>query len=463
MSNVKRRLPLYAATDKTQIEQYLKKMARKGLLIHAVGTLWEFREIEPQDLTFCVSYLPQSPAFSELSDREQLDWEEAWFEDGWKTACDADYYRIHYRKAESADGEDDAEARSGPAGLDLNAELAAMDRAFRKSSIPSAASYLLVLLMISVMVFVGLSSKPIWTLSQSLFPLQVIVGVEMLVLTILEFVPFLLWLKRAQKAVGQGELPPTPDVVGYRNLLRAAIIITTFLPILALGFLNDASVGRLLLRLVFLAVLGFVYLLVLQQLKILEVSKKLVYAVQALFAVLLVFAMSHGFLMSVLSADFRSHVDASHLPLTIADLRGKTSEKQIIDFEESESILIGLLEVSDSIIPWKDSPDAGPSSEIAYRVVTVRAGWLYGYCLDHLLKEQNVTRNRNVPADQQVVYVKGDPAPWSAQEAYQTQRKDGTGANRYLLCYPDRIVEIRLSWTPSDDEIRVVAKKLGEI
>lgn len=53
-----------------------------------------------------------------------------------------------------------------------------------------------------------------------------------------------------------------------------------------------------------------------------------------------------------------------------------------------------------------------------------------------------------------------DAAPWGAVEAYRNYWGDSY-MNRYLLCYEDRIVEIRFDSEPTEEQMRIVTEKLG--
>lgn len=56
-------------------------------------------------------------------------------------------------------------------------------------------------------------------------------------------------------------------------------------------------------------------------------------------------------------------------------------------------------------------------------------------------------------------YFPIDAAPWQAEEAYQLHWSDTT-LDTYLICWPDQIVEIHFSWTPTPEQIAIVCEKL---
>ena len=57
-------------------------------------------------------------------------------------------------------------------------------------------------------------------------------------------------------------------------------------------------------------------------------------------------------------------------------------------------------------------------------------------------------------------YEPADPAPWGAQEAYQVYFSDSF-LNTYLVCWEERIVEIKFYWEPTPEQIRLAAEKLS--
>ena len=52
-----------------------------------------------------------------------------------------------------------------------------------------------------------------------------------------------------------------------------------------------------------------------------------------------------------------------------------------------------------------------------------------------------------------------DPIPWGAQKVYQLYFGD-EAQTRYLICYPEHIVEIDLTWEPTDEQKETITNKL---
>ena len=53
-----------------------------------------------------------------------------------------------------------------------------------------------------------------------------------------------------------------------------------------------------------------------------------------------------------------------------------------------------------------------------------------------------------------------DAALWQAQEAYRVYWS-GSYLDKYLLCYEDTLVEIYFNWEPTEEQMKIIAEKLG--
>ena len=69
--------------------------------------------------------------------------------------------------------------------------------------------------------------------------------------------------------------------------------------------------------------------------------------------------------------------------------------------------------------------------------------------------------HEDIPFGHRLVYREVDAAPWSAAEAYQIYHEEGYYLNWYLLCYENRIVEIRFDWEPTPEQMETVRQKLN--
>ncbi len=88
-------------------------------------------------------------------------------------------------------------------------------------------------------------------------------------------------------------------------------------------------------------------------------------------------------------------------------------------------------------------PRRSDALELEYEVVTVKAPFLYDWCLSTYLGSIGGQEIRIRE------YRPEDPSPWGAQAAYRLWW-DGEAYDRWLLCWEDRIVELDADWALTD-------------
>ena len=140
----------------------------------------------------------------------------------------------------------------------------------------------------------------------------------------------------------------------------------------------------------------------------------------------------------------RHEIYADEIPLTIEDLMD--TDYTAYSYEEMDhdgTFLVEYYQARQQ--PRQDAPE---QPEMRYRVVTVKADFLYDFCKNDMLDNMG---------DGQWV----DSAPWGAEQAYYACRTDSATPIRYLLCYPNRIVELRMDWTPTPEQMAIIAAAFG--
>ena len=71
------------------------------------------------------------------------------------------------------------------------------------------------------------------------------------------------------------------------------------------------------------------------------------------------------------------------------------------------------------------------------------------------------TDDHDIPDGHRLVYVAQDPIPWGANEVYRIYQEEGWYINWYLICYDNKILEIRFDWEPDIDDMAIVNQKLN--
>ena len=82
-------------------------------------------------------------------------------------------------------------------------------------------------------------------------------------------------------------------------------------------------------------------------------------------------------------------------------------------------------------------------------------------CKKQTIDKKDDTDHTDPPQGFKRVYLEQHPTPWEANEVYQLAYQDSGTLNSYLLCYDDRIIEIRFDWEPTVEQMAIVAEKLS--
>ena len=148
------------------------------------------------------------------------------------------------------------------------------------------------------------------------------------------------------------------------------------------------------------------------------------------------------------------------LPLSVEDLLEVQPEFYETRTTEDRSPLLGCLEVGQ--MPDWEAAEALAYPYLQYTIVDVKAPFLYEICKKQLFKERDQSEDGSVPERHKRIYEPCDPKSWGAEEAWTLRSQDaGWEANVYLLCYPDRIVEIWFGWELSEEQMRTAGEMLA--
>lgn len=80
---------------------------------------------------------------------------------------------------------------------------------------------------------------------------------------------------------------------------------------------------------------------------------------------------------------------------------------------------------------------------------------MYDLCLDYMVKKYT---DRFLGWE----LIEADAAVWDAVTVYQ-HTYEGSSENRYLVCYPDKIIDIRFSWEATPEQLKTAGEKLKDL
>ena len=432
MRETKRQMSLYSFYDHTGIEKHLARMAERGWLLCGLGQfLWHYRRIEPRRITFSVCYFPKATIYDPYPSERQEEFYDLCAHAGWTLAGSSGQMQVFYHQ-----GENPTPIDTGPA-----LEVEAIHQSAKKTVLP--ANFLLLgVAVLNLGLFLWrFWDNPVLTLASGGTLLALVAYTLILVNCTVELCSYFRWRGRARRAAERGEFLPTRSRVWLQRLLLA-ILLPAGAWCLA-GMFQDGLGG--LAAVSMLGVIGIIaaVLGVRKLLKGAGVSAKanLRGTLAACVVLSILFAAAIPWLV-VRGLNSRPNPRAEELPLSVTDLVEMDPDHYSRWQFRISSPLLALLQVSDYPRIYGEM-----THSLRYDVTVVKVPALYGLCRDHYLGGDSR-------------YTPVDPAPWGAQEAYRYVL-NGQTLEHYVLCYPHRVVEITLDWTPTAEQMAVVGEKLG--
>ncbi len=432
MRETKRQMSLYSFYDHTGIEKHLARMAERGWLLCGLGQfLWHYRRIEPRRITFSVCYFPKATIYDPYPSERQEEFYDLCAHAGWTLAGSSGQMQVFYHQGENPT----------PIDTDPALEVEAIHQSAKKTVLP--ANFLLLgVAVLNLGLFLWrLWDNPVLTLASGGSLLALVAYTLILVNCTVELCSYFRWRGRARRAAERGEFLPTRSNVWLQRLLLA-ILLPAGAWCLA-GMFQDGLGG--LAAVSMLGVIGIIaaVLGVRKLLKGAGVSAKanLRGTLAACVVLSILFAAAIPWLV-VRGLNSRPNPRAEELPLSVTDLVEMDPDHYSRWQFRISSPLLALLQVSDYPRIYGEM-----THSLRYDVTVVKVPALYGLCRDHYLGGDSR-------------YTPVDPAPWGAQEAYRYVL-NGQTLEHYVLCYPHRVVEITLDWTPTAEQMAVVGEKLG--
>ena len=456
MKTKKRRFEYFSFYNHTGIEEHFSEMAKKGWLIQSISNYyWTYRKIEPKDIHFSVSYYPRASDFDPEPSEDQQTFHDFCAHTGWQLACTWHQMQVFYNEMES------------PIPLDTDpvVEVDTLHRACKKNFLPSYYFLLALSLLMGGYFIARIYFDPIGLLTSSS---QLISGLAYLCLfaiSLVELVTYFTWHRKAKRAARDGIFVDTPSTTRFQHFI---ILILLFGMIYWFANLFAADDPLLL----WVAVVMFVYIFgvifivngIKQGLKKIKASRGLNKALTLTACFILPMIMTGVIVYTGISAVQnnwirRNPFDDSVIPLSVADFYDVDEDKYIKQNRNNETFLVGQ-RVVDMFGDWNiegfhELPD------LQYTITTVKAPFIYEWCRDQIFWDMDESKDSDFPTGHRNILKEQDPTPWGANEVYRLYQEEGWYMNWYLLCYEDKIIEIRFDWEPTTEDMAIVKQKLN--
>lgn len=448
MSKVKRCFANFSPFDQKTIETKLEEMAAKGWMIQKLGNLfWTYERTEPQRLHFAVTYFPEASEFDPKPSEGQLTREEFCTQDGWQLAVRWGAMQIFYSTQENP----------VPIDTDPVTQVETICRTMKKTVVPTQ----LVSLPISVFYLVfqlwELWHDPVDYLASSYKLLSLPMWPLLILVEGYELWFCFHWCRRAKKAARDGVFLP---VRSHQFLSWFVLAVAALFLLLSMGgsaFSASAVAFGVVMTFIGMAVGNGLSGWLKEQ----GASRRVNMVVSSVGVLLVVILAFAG--MFALMIGNRFPFSPGSTPVDTYEWNGHTYDiyddplpLELEDLVEAEARWSKKAEIQESVFLTYGEYTQRPlyseevDYQIRYDITDVKVPALYPFIKESLVNaRQDQLHGDFVFVDH---FEPADPAPWGAQEAYQLRGNDGL-MNTYLVCWEDRIVEIKFYWTPTAEQI----------
>lgn len=433
MRDVKRRIENYSFYDRSGIAAHLEAMAAKGWqLEHITATFWYYHRAEPQQLHYAVTYDTDGSAFDPVPNGDNADFYELCAHQGWEFVTAFAEMQIFVN------------SRPDPVPLETDpaVDLVAIEKSAKRRLTKPYWAILVIGVVVAFLGIGGFINDPVYSLS-GVWGLPM--GVVFLLLGIAaaaELRSYYRWRALARTAAERGERVKTSSPMRLTRTLMTAVCAVLALAVLGALFSGDEMLrASLLVVLVACLIANVVMRVSVDKFKRSGMSR----IFTAVFSVLIVFVLC--FALYSLGGEFIYDSAVAHsederyvnYSLSLYDLTGENRPGYIRSASRRESVILAQSSLDEFYSEHASEPGGEDVGRLEYTTTYVKLPALYGFC------ERSLSRGGEST----------DPEPWGALRAYSM------GGNAYTLCYPGRVVEISLPFSPTAEQMAIVYERLG--
>ena len=410
--------------DYHRIQEKLTRMAAEGWHLEKIGSLaWQFRRGEPKQVRYAVTYAPSASAFNSRPTEAEEDLSDLCAQAGWIRV--ANMAQLHVYRNDDPD--------AVPLETDEGERLKTIRRSMKKQFFPTEILLIAIFLMQFFMHFYTMTRSPSRTLSSPMMVSTLVICLFVAVIHVVMALNGLVWLRRAQRSVDNGEsIPVNRFYRRFRWVIWVFLIgyLLCLLWMVGLGFFSWVLITSAAVLFVTAGGIALCKKLNAPKWVNMVVPAGLCAAVIAVLVPILIFSLDAGILDE-------APPQTENLPLTLSQLTGETdTERLTIDVSGSPLLSHGRYY------------DFGAANEIQYTIVDVHCPLFYDMVLNE--QEQHVIRYSHYSAMPEVSEL---AAIFDAEYARRAVTNMG---DRLLICWDERIVFFYADWILTDDQLAVL-------
>ncbi len=467
MKDTKRQFKMFSFFDFDGITAHMEKMAADGwMLEQTTNRYWIFRRTQPKKLKFAVTYFPQASEFDPYPTEELQAFNEFCQAAGWKPAASMAQMQIFYNENENP----------LPIETDSMVQVNTIHKAMKKNFIPSSLLMMVLSLMILVMNVAKFFVNPISVLSSNADFFTSFSYIMLFMISAVELGQYYTWRKKAVALAEEGQSIPSGKTAKLFQMVVLAVMMIMLL-IYAIMSLGIVSPWLLLVIFVIFGGSGVLAFHLKEFMRRKNVSRHVNIVVTFGSVMLISLSMVFIVVWAAVNYDLPTIANESQpvgsythngfefdiyndtVPLRLEDFIETDYTDYSVQNRQSGSIMLSVSEVhQDATVNRQGVP------ELIYEVTEVKFAPVYNMCFEEIFYSIDDGRDENIPEEFKAKLIEQQDSAWSADKVYRLYY-NGEYEDRWLICWDDRIVELRIYNTEelTDRQKAVIAEKLKDM
>lgn len=344
-------------------------------------------------------------------------------------------------------------------------EVDTLHRACKKNFLPNYYLLLALGVLMGGYFLAEIYFAPVTLLSNSSQMLSGFAYLCVLVISLTELCTYFSWYRKAKKAAQDDIFVDTPSTKLIQQTVVIVLLFAAAFWILNLFTLSNRMLAWIAVSmLISMFVIIFAVNWIKHGLRKLKASRGLNRVLTLAVCFILPTVMMGGITYATLSGIFSNEnqtvpFDDSVIPLSITDFYAVDKQKYIEQNRNNETFVLGQRVVHMfgdwNVEGFHELPD------LQYTITTVKIPFIYEWCKEQMYWDMDESRDTDLPVGHRIVLQEEDPTPWGANEVYRLYHEVGWYLTRYLLCYDNRIIDIRFDWESTTDDMAIVSQKLN--
>ena len=446
----KREIFMYSLLEFKEIEKRLEKRASEGWRLKTAGTFfWTYEQTEPKQVRYSIVFFPKTnPLEPEPSDSLVM-MREYCEKTGWNLVAEQGQMQIFCNE------------KPNPVPIETEAwiQVKNIHETMKKGVV---LTYFI--LLINAVVQLGLQAMQFFTnpldwLSMGFNFYMILCWIGLGTESAVEIIHYYAWYKKAKRMAEEEEILYLPkSIIGLRIASLTIAMVALALAILAITNFMTGKYGLWIL--VWTFVLVGVPLGGSKVLKKLKVPAKWNRAIIIILAIVCSVGMLIGVFASV-AKDYSNIVrQDEEMLLHASDFREVDEDKLRGYPRKSDSVFLFCEEGYQSE-DWEEGEDVRLRIDFNYTFIMIKMPFIYDFCKEELIEDR--VRYADIELGDQSGYHKVNMPIWAAEEVHQYHNFDGEPQNEYLVCYPDRMIQIDFGWDVTDEDIVKVKEAIFEV